>query len=83
MNAIIERAKGNNSLLNSGTLSPNPWDLSLWRQNGCLTLEALERKTGLRRDATRAPIQGPEWQGTASLPTPSQNTKSDPPDISK
>src|SRR5512147_600116 len=24
---------------------------------------ALERRIGLRRDATRAPIRGPEWQG--------------------
>src|ERR1019366_9508527 len=47
----------------SGTPSPNPWDLSLSRQNVCSTLKELERKIGLRRDATRAPIQGPEWQG--------------------
>src|SRR5674476_1616984 len=46
----------------SGTPSPNPWDLSLSRQNVCFTLKALERRIGLRRDATRAPIQGPEWQ---------------------
>ncbi len=59
------------ALINSGTLSPNPWDLTLSRQNGCSKLKALERRTELRRDATRAPIQGPEWQGTASMPTPS------------
>src|SRR5450756_865734 len=47
----------------SGTPSPNPWDLSLSRQNVCSTLKELERRIGLRRDATRAPIQGPEWQG--------------------
>ena len=28
-------------------------------------MKALERRIGLRRDATRAPIQGPEWQGAA------------------
>ena len=51
------------ALLNSGTPSRNPWDLTHSRQNVCSTLEALERRIGLRRDATRAPIQGPEWQG--------------------
>src|ERR1700688_3525201 len=63
-------AKRKRTLLNSGTLSPNPWDLAHSRQNVCLTLEALERRTGLRRDATRAPIQGPEWQGVALTATP-------------
>src|SRR5450759_4139951 len=47
----------------SGTPSPNPWDLALARQKVCSTLKELERRIGLRRDATRAPIQGPEWQG--------------------
>src|SRR5664280_468155 len=47
----------------SGTPSPNPWDLSLSRRNVCSTMKELERRIGLRRDATRAPIQGPEWQG--------------------
>ena len=68
------------ALLNSGTPSPNPWDLSLSRQNDCSTLKALERRPGLRRDATRAPIQGPEWQGTAS--PPSQTQTQAPPDLS-
>lgn len=54
------------ALLDSGTPSPNPWDLSLSRQNDCFTLRALARKIRLRRDATRAPMQGPEWQGAAS-----------------
>ena len=54
-----------------GDSVPNPWDLTLLRQNVCLILKALERGIGLRRDATRAPIQGPEWQGAASMPTPS------------
>src|ERR1035437_4222762 len=34
----------------SGTPSPNPWDLSLSRQNVCSTLKELERRIGLRRD---------------------------------
>ena len=61
------------ALLDSGTPSPNPWDLSLSRQNGCSTMEALERRIGLRRNATRAPIQGPEWQG-AGFPSRPQNS---------
>jgi hypothetical protein len=51
------------AFLHSGTLCPNPWDLSLSRQNVCFTLKALERRTGLRRDATQAPDQAPEWRG--------------------
>src|ERR1039458_2759142 len=46
----------------------------------CSTLKALERRIGLRRDATRAPIQGPEWQGAAS-PPPQTQTQT-PPDLS-
>src|ERR1035438_7886040 len=37
------------ALIDSGTLSPNPWDLPLSGQNGWPTLKALERRTGLRR----------------------------------
>jgi hypothetical protein len=75
-------AKGTGALLNSGTPSPNPWDLTPSRQNGWLTLKALERRTELRRDATRAPIQGPEWHG-GGLPSPPPELKhGTPPDIS-
>ena len=35
-----------------------------------LTLKALERRIGLRRDATRAPIQGPECQGAGFYSRP-------------
>jgi len=51
------------SVARLGDSVPNPWDLSLSRQNVCSTMKALERRIGLRRDATRAPIQGPEWPG--------------------
>src|SRR6202158_5041853 len=54
------------ALIDSGTLSPQPRDLTLSGQNGCPTLKALERRTGLRRDATRAPISMPERQGAAA-----------------
>ena len=67
------QTKRKGALLNSGTPSPNPWDLSLSRQNVCSTMKALERRIGLRRDATRAPIQGPEWQG-AGFPSRPQNS---------
>jgi len=32
------------------------------------TIEALERRIGLRRNATRAPTQAPEWQGRLRPP---------------
>src|SRR6266566_8600763 len=38
-------------------------------------LEALERKIGLRRDATRAPLRAPEWQRATSMPRPPRNTQ--------
>ena len=39
------------------------------------TMEALERRIGLRRDATRAPSPAPEWRGRLRPP----QAKSDPP----
>jgi hypothetical protein len=54
-----------------GALPPNPRNLSLSGQNGCFdstTMEALERRIGLRRNATRAPIQAPEWQSGFGRP---------------
>jgi len=33
MMAMSERAVGRKVSANSGTLSPNPWDLALWGQN--------------------------------------------------
>ena len=69
------------ALLDSGTPSPNPWDLSLSRQNVCSTLKTLERRIGLRRDATRAPIQGPEWQGAGLQSTPQELNHKIPPGL--
>jgi len=68
---MMARGKRRGTLPDSGTLSPNPWDLTLSRQN-VLNWTALERRIGLRRDATRAPIQGPEWQGAAPILESSQ-----------
>src|SRR5712691_2823952 len=76
----MTRQKGKRASLDSGTPSPNPWDFPLSRQNGCFILKALARRIGLRRDATRAPMQGPEWQGAAS-PPPQTQTQT-PPDLS-
>jgi hypothetical protein len=65
-----------------------PWDLSLsfsrmdvfcFTASGtCRTIERLDRKTGLRRDATRAPIQArngwrPHGRRLAQPATPSKN----------
>jgi hypothetical protein len=65
------RSIRNLSLMNSGTLSPNPWDLTPWGPNDCSTLKALERRIGLRRDATRAPFKGLNGRGgwTTVAPT--------------
>ena len=61
-------------MLDSGTPSPNPWDLPLSRQNDWITLEKLERRIGLRTDATRAPIPGPEWHGAGLQSRPQNST---------
>ena len=54
-----------------GALPPSPRNLTLSGQNSCFgstTMEALERRIGLRRNATRAPTQAPEWQGGFGRP---------------
>jgi hypothetical protein len=71
----MARQNGKGTLLDSGTPSPNPWDLSLSRQNGCFTLKELARRIRLRRDATRAPMQRPEWQGAAKSAAPNSNPR--------
>jgi len=70
------------SIVELGALPPNPRNLPLFGQNGCFgstTIEALERRTGLRRNATRAPTQAPEWRGRLRPP---RISKSDPPILS-
>src|ERR1022692_1451757 len=60
------RQQGKNVSWNLGALPPNPRNLALSGQNSCwawTTMEALERRIGLRRNATRAPSQAPEWLG--------------------
>src|ERR1017187_1152964 len=60
------RQQGRNVSWNLGALPPNPRNLALSGQNSCwawTTMEALERRIGLRRNATRAPSQAPEWLG--------------------
>ena len=72
----------NKSIVTLGALPPNPRNLALSGQNGCFgstTIEALERRVGLRRNATRAPAQAPEWRGRLRPP---RNSKSDPPILS-
>ena len=67
------------SFVELGALPPNPRNLALSGQNGCFgstTIEALERRIGLRRNATRAPTQAPEWRGRLRPP---RISKSDPP----
>jgi hypothetical protein len=54
--------------MESGTLSPNPWDVTLSGQNDCLTLKAPERSIG--HDHERRPMQtfSPDKVTSASLP---------------
>ena len=59
------------SIVELGALPPNPRNLALSGQNGCvgsITIEALERRIGRRRNATRAPTQAPEWPGRLRPP---------------
>lgn len=61
----------NESFIKLGARPPNPRNLPLSGQNGCFgstTIEALERRIGLRRNATRAPTQAPEWRGASAAP---------------
>ena len=60
--------------LNLGALPPNPRGLTLWGQNVWITINALERRIGQRRGATRAPAQAPEWQGRLRLPHRNQDS---------
>jgi hypothetical protein len=66
------------SFVELGALPPNPRNLPLSGQNGCFgstTIEALERRIGLRRNATRAPTQAPEWRGRLRPPRISNQTR--------
>jgi PRTRC genetic system ThiF family protein len=59
---------GNRALF--GGSAPKPPEFIAFGQNGrfgSATIEALERRIGLRRNATRAPTQAPEWRGLASI----------------
>ena len=84
--SIREEASGHDTpvqaeeeLVELGALPPNPRNLALSGQNGCFgstTIEALERRIGRRRNATRAPTQAPEWRGRLRA---GPDLKSDPP----
>ena len=72
-NPIWKRAFGE-----LGALPPSPRNLPLLGQNGgfgSTTIEALERRIGLRRNATRAPTQAPEWRGRLRPPRISNQTR--------
>ncbi len=68
------------SIVELGDSVPEPLGFNALAPECCSTLKALARRIGLRRDATRAPRQGPEWQGAAS-PPPQTQTQT-PPDLS-
>jgi len=60
--------QGRNFISVLGALPPSPRNLSLWGQNVWTTMKTLERRIGLRRNATRAPTQAREWQGGFGRP---------------
>ena len=60
--------QGRNFISILGALPPSPRNLSLWGQNGWTTIKTLERRIGLRRNATRAPSPAPEWRGRLRPP---------------
>src|SRR5258705_9718709 len=69
------------SFVELGALPPNPRNLPLSGQNGCFgstTIEALERRIGLRRNATRAPAQAPEWRGGGPAAGPAMPSSARP-----
>src|SRR5437660_779184 len=72
--------QGRRRRLTSGTLSPYPWDLSLWGQNGWITILALERRIGQRRDAPRAP-QSSAGMATGGCALRSPGTSKRPPNV--
>ena len=51
-----------------GGQPPTPRGLTLSGRNDWSTMNALERRIGQRRGATRAPAQGPEWRGGSDRP---------------
>jgi hypothetical protein len=65
------------SIVEIGDSVPEPLGFNAFAPECCSTLKALVRRIGLRRDATRAPMQGPEWQGAAS-PPPQTQTQTPP-----
>ncbi len=69
---IGAKAMRKKTWLNSGTLSPNPWDLTLLGRNVRSYNQEFERRIGLRRDAPRAPIRMLECHRAASLSRPSK-----------
>jgi len=68
---LYSRICGYREALNLGALPPSPRNfIAFWPewQLASTTIEALERRIGLRRNATRAPTQAPEWQGRLQPP---------------
>src|SRR5207249_8458695 len=70
--------QGRNFISVLGALPPSPRNLSLWGQNVWTTMKTLERRIGLRRNATPAPSPAPEWRGRPRAPP---NLKKTPPPV--
>jgi hypothetical protein len=59
-----------------GAPPPSPGGLALSGQNDWIIMNALERRIGQRRGATRAPTRGPEWRGRLRPPQRNQTRRS-------
>ena len=62
-----------------GGSAPKPPEFSAFRPElvafDRTIIEVLDRRIGLRRNATRAPTQAPEWRGRLWLPQISNQTR--------
>ncbi len=68
------------ALMNSGTPSPNPWHLSLPRQNVCSKLKALERRITAAQGCDPSADSRPGMARGGFTAAPNSNP--DPPDLS-
>jgi hypothetical protein len=76
--AVTNQAMRKGAFLEWGLCPQTPGIYRLWARIAVsvwTTMEALERRIGLRRNATRAPTQAPEWRGRLRPPRISNQTR--------
>ena len=70
------------ALLNSGTLSPNPWDLTLWGRNVWSTMGGTRTEDRAPQGCDLSAASSAGMAGAASMPGPSQTQTLTPTDLS-